>query len=238
MHVRSGRRSAGPGARSLITSVLLAALASAAGAQSVTIEFEGGKVNLVAKDAQARQILAEWARVGGTRIVNGERVPGPPISIELIGVDERRAIDVVLRNASGYMVSSRPAAAGQSILDTVNILPTSTVQRAAGTLPAPQPTAVQQAFGDDQDDDPPRPVVAGRGAPPRQTSPAVPAPPAPRQVRDPDEEKDEDEEEPEPARPATQPGNPFGVPTGSTRPGVITPPAQQSRPGQPATPPR
>ena len=47
-----------------------------------------GRSSLVAKDATVRQILAEWARVGQTRIVNGERIAGGPVTLELTNVPE------------------------------------------------------------------------------------------------------------------------------------------------------
>ena len=42
----------------------------------VQLIIRNGQVSLVAKDATVRQILTEWARVGQTKIVNVERIPG------------------------------------------------------------------------------------------------------------------------------------------------------------------
>src|SRR5512142_1819437 len=83
--------------------ILTAATVSA----DVQLSIADGRVSLVAKDATVRQILAEWARVGQTRIVNGERVPGGPITIELHDVSEARALDTILRTVSGYMAAPR-----------------------------------------------------------------------------------------------------------------------------------
>ena len=44
-----------------------------------------GRVTLVAKDVTVREILAEWARVGQTRIVNAEKLTGGPVTLELDG---------------------------------------------------------------------------------------------------------------------------------------------------------
>ena len=83
-------------------------------AQAVTVRFHDGLVTLTARNAPLRAILAEWARLGGTTIVNGERVAGPPLTLELNAVSERQALDVILRTVSGYMLGARPAGALQA----------------------------------------------------------------------------------------------------------------------------
>ena len=75
----------------------------------VQLTIQNGRVSLVAKDATVRQILTEWARVGDTKIVNIERVPGGPVTLELTNVPEAQALDVVLRSLSGYIAAPRPA---------------------------------------------------------------------------------------------------------------------------------
>ena len=63
------------------------------------------------------QILAEWSRRGRTTIVNGERVPGPPVTLELQNVSEQQALDIVLRGVSGYLVAARETAiSGASVV--------------------------------------------------------------------------------------------------------------------------
>jgi hypothetical protein len=47
--------------------------ASTASAGELTLSIRDGRVTLVARDVPLRQILAEWARVGRTRIVNADR---------------------------------------------------------------------------------------------------------------------------------------------------------------------
>ena len=73
----------------------------------VQLRIENGLVSLKATNATAREILAEWARVGQTRIVNAERVPGGPITIELTDVTEEQALDIILRSAAGYVAAPR-----------------------------------------------------------------------------------------------------------------------------------
>ena len=61
---------------------------SAAAAPRVQLSISDGRVWLETDRATAGQILAEWARVGGTRIVNGDRVNGEPLTLVLRGVPE------------------------------------------------------------------------------------------------------------------------------------------------------
>ena len=44
------------------------------GRPACTLSIHDGRVTLDAQDVTVRQILTEWARVGKTRIVNGERI--------------------------------------------------------------------------------------------------------------------------------------------------------------------
>src|SRR5215471_7656485 len=87
---------------------------------------EKGLVTVVAKDATVRQIIAEWARVGQAKVVNAERLPGGPITIELTNMPEGMVLDTLLRGAAGYLAAPRPALqAGLSTFDRVIIMPTS-----------------------------------------------------------------------------------------------------------------
>jgi hypothetical protein len=121
---------------------LLVAVAAAA-QQPVQLQFEEGRVTLRAQNAPIRAILAEWARLGGATIVNGDRVAGPPVTLELTGVPERQALDIVLRSVAGYMLAPRRAGApGASAFDRIMILPTSVAPRnppppAAAQRPSP-----------------------------------------------------------------------------------------------------
>ena len=72
------------------------------------MSFHGGKVDLAAENATVRAILTEWARVGGTRIVNAERLAGPPVTVEFKDAYEQQALDALLRGVAGYIVG--PAA--------------------------------------------------------------------------------------------------------------------------------
>ena len=226
----------------LSVAALLLCCAAPAAAQNVSLEFQNGRVTLRTENAPVRQILAEWARLGGTRIVNGERVPGAPMTLELVGVPERQALDVLLRNVSGYMVAARDGGStGASTFDRILILPTTSAPRPAAA-PAfvpppvqPQPRQPVPFDPEDPEENPPEDV-----APPDDDVPVDAGSPRPRNPRDfvppnvngrpippqPFQPDPEDEPEPEEA-PAPTPGNPFGIRPGSATPGVITPVPQQ-----------
>ena len=199
---------------------LLAAWATSAAAQGVTLEFQdGGKVRLTAQNVSVSQILAEWSRSGRTTIVNGERVPGPPVTLELQNVSEQEALDIVLRNVSGYLVAARETAiSGASAFDRIYILPTSSRPSTAAATSASLPQAVQ--VQDDVDDDAPPPNgPRGPNTPPGARLPRDVNQPT-NTVRPPvtvDDDRSEPENRPSPAP------NPFGVAPGTTRPGVVTP---------------
>jgi hypothetical protein len=157
----------------LVAAITLVAQAASA---DVSVTIENGNVSVSAKDATVRQILTEWARVGQTRIVNVDRVAGPPLSIELTNVPEAQALDTLLRAVSGYLAAPRAVTMpNASAYDRIFILPTST-----GTPPRPAPAAPAQNFTpppfmpppqqDDQntDDEPQRnavPVAPPNGQP-------------------------------------------------------------------------
>ena len=218
--------------------------AAPAAAQSVQLEFHDGRVNLTAHNATLRTILSEWARLGGTKIVNGDRVAGGPLTLELSNVPERQAMEILLRGVSGYLISPQPLqVAGRSAFDSVLILPTTSVvppampalaPGAAAGRPAPAQLFLNQ---DDPDDEAGIDVVNGnqqrpdgtprnrtpRLSPPRgvnENGPIV-MPEAFRPIPGEAEAPPED-------RPTV--ANPFGVPPGSARPGVITPVPQQPQP--------
>ena len=124
--------------------VLAAAMISwAAPARAeVQLRIENGLVSLKATNATVREILAEWGRVGSTKIVNGERMPGGPVTLELTGVTEEEALEIILRSAAGYVTAPRAVAqVNASRYDRILVMPTSSPTRPA---PSPQPGSFQQ----------------------------------------------------------------------------------------------
>ncbi|MEO6212998.1 MAG: hypothetical protein ABIP65_05160 [Vicinamibacterales bacterium] len=159
--------------------VALSAPSAFAGPGELKLSMARGLVTIVADQVPVSRILAEWARVGQTRIVNGDKLL-TTVSIQLVDWPERKALDLLLRSASGYMAAERQGAPdGASTLDRVMILPFSrgpanTIPAAASPppfnarpMPQPQP---------DVDDDP---VVQPPGAPQPGTLPSFPGIPQP-----------------------------------------------------------
>jgi hypothetical protein len=102
------------------------ATASAATAGELKLSIANGRATLVATDVPAREILAEWARIGQTKIVNGDRIVGPNLTLQLVDRPEREVLDVVLRAVAGYVAAPRnTAVATLSVYDRILILPTS-----------------------------------------------------------------------------------------------------------------
>jgi hypothetical protein len=137
--------------RFLLTVVVALGLAGpVAAAESLQLTIHAGHISLVANDVTVRQILAEWERVGRTHIVNGDRVPGGRITLELTNTSEREALDLLLRGVGGYVAAERePAVSGASQYDRILILPTSTAPAAptrAARPSTPPQTAVRTMF--------------------------------------------------------------------------------------------
>ena len=213
----------------------------------VHLTMQDGRVSLVAKDATVRQILAEWARVGQTKIVNMERVPGGPVTLEFSNVPEAQALEVLLRTLSGYITAPRPVdAANLSHFDRIILMPTLAAARpATSSAPPPPPPMFQQApqfpppAADDSDDDRPGPPVPMPGVPPR--GPVFNTFPQPQVVNP------QTVPMPQPGAPIQQPpagqqtpsGQPSPIPVapygGVAVPGMVAPPPPPV-PGQPGQP--
>jgi hypothetical protein len=162
----------------LIVMAAVVGAASPASAQDLKLSMSNGLVTLVARDVPLQRLLAEWARVGDTRIVNGDKLFGPPVTLELVDCPEGRALDLVLRQAAGYMAAPRPAGRpGLSVYDRIMILPSSRppTSTASATPPPfnrnlmtqPMPVPV-----DDQDE----PVDQGPVPPPGAVPQGMPVP--------------------------------------------------------------
>lgn len=160
----------------IVFTLVAVALAASTASADVRLTIQNGRVTLVAKDATVRQILTEWARVGQTQIVNVERIPGGPQTIELTNVPEAEALDVLLRTVSGFIAAPRivPAAATASQFDRIVVMPTPAAPKppvSAAAVPPPTPTMMPQPMpvptDDDVDDERPQAPVAVLPQPPR-----------------------------------------------------------------------
>jgi len=220
--------------------VFVAGLAAASTSSAdVQITMRDGRVSVIAKDATLRQILAEWARVGQTKILNGDRVPGPPLTLQLNNVPESQALDTLLRTLSGYVASPRAEIVSNlSRFDRIAIMPTPASPMATSGSAAPPvfPQASQtfqqfpRPLADDQQDTPNQAPVFYQFPPPQVANPASQNTPMTPGVMTP---------APGPlvlppgapaAAPSAYPGT-LTLPVGSSVPGMIV-----AAPGQPAQP--
>ena len=232
-----------------------AVAASSTASADVRLTIQDGRVSLVAKDATLRQILAEWAKVGQTKIVNAERVPGGPLTVQFTNVPEQQVLDTLLRAITGYVTQPREiGVANLSRFDRIVVMPTVAAPVSAGTssaVPAPTfpqpsgPAFPQQAImPDDQEDDRPAPnrgpvfntfpqpqvtpVQGGvMGPSPNGMPPGLTPPNGPLMLPAPVQ-----------AAPTPQP-NTTAYPGGVSVPGMIVPaPPQPGQPGQPPIQPK
>lgn len=179
--------------RTVASAIVVVGLACPSWAGQVKLEIRDGLVTLDAKDASLREIFAEWSRVGQTRVVNAESVPGVPMTIQFTGVPERQALETLLRSAAGFVAAPRAVMqASVSVFDRIVLMPGT---RPAGVPMAAAPTpspAVQQQISmrdralvpqpvviDDPDDDPqPNAQTVVPGAASGAAQPGMPTAPA------------------------------------------------------------
>lgn len=110
-----------------IALALAVALPASAQPQQFTLDIQNGLVTMSATNVPVRQVLAEWAKVGGTRVVGAERITGPALTLRFEGVPEAQALDIVLRGAAGYMAAERSVpGSGRSRYDRILVLASST----------------------------------------------------------------------------------------------------------------
>jgi hypothetical protein len=182
------------------------ALPLAASAGELKLSMQNGLVTLTADDVPLSTIMAEWARVGRTRIVNGDKV-STPVSVRIVDMPERRALDVLLRTVSGYIVAERPTPiAGASVFDRIMILPTSRAPLNTGPVNSPPPFVPRPVAPPipDMDDEPV--IQPGVNTQPQPNMPpGIPQPMIPGQ------------------QPAPSPNAPLTAP----RPGQLPPPTPQ-----------
>jgi hypothetical protein len=178
---------------------------SAASAGELKLSMQNGRVTILADNVPLQKILQEWARVGQTKIVNAEKLAGPPVTMQLVDALEKDALDILLRSASGYIAAPRPVPMlNAAFYDRVTIMATSRAPAAtAGNMMLPTFQRPPQPI-DDSDE----PINVAMPPPP-QGNPAVGQFPG--------------QYPPGMMPPQMQPGAPQ-QPLTSPRPGAVTPP--------------
>jgi len=91
--------------------------------RKLEISFDSGRVTIVAENVTLAEILAEWSRKGGSRIVNAEQLRGGPVMpTEFRDRPEAEVLRTLLREAPGYgAVTRAETPAGASTMQTVFI---------------------------------------------------------------------------------------------------------------------
>jgi hypothetical protein len=217
----------------LICLTVIGAGSASVAPASVQLAIREGRVWIKADRATMDEILREWARIGGTQIVSVNPLPVAPLTVQLEGVSELEALEVITRSAGGFMTVSRPPevvgqpaslSAFSRVVVVASVGSTARRESPAGPatapyvppapLPAPvyTPGGAQRVIGpdglpvpDDQEDAPPAPPRAPEALPPGTSIP-----------------------------PGFSEPSGSRAPRGTAVPGVITPPA----PPRPPRPPR
>ena len=130
----------------LLAALVAAATTNPVAADKFELTIQHGRVTLVAQDVPVQEILAEWARIGQTTIVNAEKLMGTPVTLQLIDVPEEQALKTLLRSASGYVAAPRATpVSGASRFDRILIL-VSSRRPAARVVSSPSSGVPQPAF--------------------------------------------------------------------------------------------
>jgi hypothetical protein len=220
--------------RLICPAVVIASLCAAPAFADVQLTIHNGLVSLTTHDATVRQILAEWARVGQTKVVNGERAPGGPLTLQLTDIPEAQALDIVLRSVSGYMAAPRPTyLQNASRYDRIVVMPTAVNLRAPSAtaqMPSPRlPAAPPPPQADEQEQEEP-----GRNPGPPQ---GTVRPPVFTTYPSPEVGQQPQAAPPPAATPTPTMSATPTAPGGVALPGVIAP-APTPAPGQAAPPPQ
>ncbi|MGE5360024.1 MAG: hypothetical protein ACM3NQ_13485 [Bacteroidales bacterium] len=233
--------------------LLIVSGAAAASAGEVKLQIVNGRVTLQARDASAREILDEWARVGQVKVVNADKIAGVPLTLDLQSVPEGQALETVLRSVSGYVAAPRTASSvpGPSIYDRILVM---AAPRAAATTaftsPTPQPQPQYPFRGgpppgmgaaqfDDQDQPVGQPPVYPGGMPynmnqppnarPAGAQPGLSSTPVPNQLPQGAPGTVSPMPTTQPTAPGMQPTQPGLGPAGT----ITTPPRRPGGPGGP-----
>jgi len=108
---------------------------------SVSVGEQG--VTLEAVNATLRDVLAEWARVGGFRLLDYDTLDARTVTVQLANVPEREALNILLRDIGGYVLGARRAGdSGRSQFGSLLVVSgnaRSPRQGALAPLPPPPP---------------------------------------------------------------------------------------------------
>jgi hypothetical protein len=224
--------------RTLLSFAAAIWLTTSPAAAEVRLAIRDGRVSLTATGATLSQILAEWEKIGQTKIFNAELVPGDPLTLQLTDVPEEQALAVLLRSISGYVAAPRRTPlADTSRFDRIMVMPA----RARPRVPAPRPQPGQTAPAFDPPFQPPPDFDMDDLDDPDDDTPVRVVPP-PNNYRGPvfntfppplPQDEPRQEPPPSPTAPPSRPGyvTQPTMPPGVAVPGMVPTPPQQDQPG-------
>jgi hypothetical protein len=152
--------------------------------RKLVLAFDGnGFATLTAQNVTVPEIFAEWARVGGSKVTNAEKLPSTRISVQFVSYPEARLVETLVRlskaQGAGSIVAPRLADAPPtpSRLQAINILPSSTPSANMVATPMSSSPVYPQGNIDDTEVPPVMPTAGpGPASQPAQQQPAAQAP--------------------------------------------------------------
>jgi hypothetical protein len=101
----------------------------------VEVSFAAGRVTVSAADAPVADVLAEWARKGGSEIVGAENLGGRRISIRLMNTPEADALRAIVGSPGWFRTDAREApGSAESAFTRIVILPEARTARGDDAL--------------------------------------------------------------------------------------------------------
>lgn len=149
--------------------------AQAMGPRQLEVTFNNGKVSIVAQNVTVRDILLEWGRKGGSRMVNVDKIGGSIVPIiEFHDEPEAKVLRSLLRDVPGYGAAPRVApSADASTFSAIFVLPARTVMVSGAPAASAPPAQQMQPQQPQMLQGPPIPIP---GSPDAEIPPVRPVP--------------------------------------------------------------
>jgi len=151
--------------------------------RKLVLTFDGkGFASLVAQNVSVGEVFAEWARVGGSKIINAEKLPGGRISVKFENFPEAKLVESLVRlsraQGAGYIAVPRlvDAPPTPSLLQAISIMPSSSPTNSYVTTSTPPPVYPQGTI-EDNTELPPVMPPAGVGPAAQTPQPGPQQPP-------------------------------------------------------------
>ncbi len=144
----------------VLVAVVMAWCAVSTAHADIQFSIRDGRVVLVANDATIADIMAEWAKIGRTKIVNADKLPKDVVTLELRNVSERQVLDILLRTTSGFIAALRDVGdPNASLFDRIIIMPPSAPPPTLNAGAAPQNPRPRAPAMPVQEQEPPPPQL-------------------------------------------------------------------------------